>query len=77
MSGMTSAADTYAARRSDIARLLDVLGQELDRHGATARERPLDWSLAGDLGRIREGLVNLVGIMSNMDPHEVEAFLAD
>jgi len=28
-----TAAEAYAARRSDIARLLDVLDMELDRHG--------------------------------------------
>ena len=72
-----TAAQTYAARRNDIARLLDVLAMELDKHDAQAKAEPGNWGLPGNLGKVRGDLVNLVGFMSNMDPEEVEAFLDD
>ncbi|MBX3387689.1 MAG: hypothetical protein KF768_14060 [Phycisphaeraceae bacterium] len=73
----TPVADCYAARRNDIARLLDVLAMELDRHDEKAAAEPGNWGFAGNLGKVREDLINLVGFMSNRDPHEIEAFLND
>ena len=70
-----TAAETYAARRNDIARLLDVLQMELDRHAKDAGEKPGDWGFAGSLGHVRTGLIDLVGFMSNQDPEAIEAFL--
>jgi len=72
-----TAAETYAARRSDIARLMDVLQMELDKHDAEQKADPKNWGHAGDLGKVRSDLINLVGFMSNMDPEHVEAFLND
>jgi hypothetical protein len=72
-----TAAETYAARRNDIARLVDVLQMELDKHAEGAKADPRNWGHAGDLGKVREDLINLVGFISNMDPEHVEAFLAD
>lgn len=72
-----SAAEMYAARRTDIARLLDVLEMELDKHAERATADPRNWGLPGDLGKVREDLVNLVGFMSGMDPEQVEEFLSD
>lgn len=72
-----TAAETYAARRNDIARLMDVLQMELDKHAQQASADPKNWGFAGSLGNVRGGLVELVGYLSNQDPEEVEAFLAD
>ena len=72
-----TAAQVYAARRSDIARLLDVLQMELDKHDEAQRTDPANWGHAGNLGKVRQDLINLVGFMSNMDPEHVEAFLND
>lgn len=72
-----TAAQTYAARRTDIARLMDVLQMELDRHDAKQKADPKNWGHAGDLGEIREDLINLVGFISSREPEEVEAFLAE
>ena len=70
-----TAAQTYGAHRADIARLLDVLDMELDKHGAEQKADPANWGRAGDLGKVRGDLINLVGFLSNMDPGEVERFL--
>ena len=72
-----TAAETYAARRSDIARLMDVLQMELDKHDEQAKADPKNWGHVGDLGKVRSDLINLVGFMSNMDPEHIEAFLND
>jgi len=72
-----SAAEVYAARRSDIARLLDVLDMELTRHAEKAAADPRSWALTGDLGHVRSGLVEMVAFISGMETAEVEAFLAD
>ena len=72
-----TAAGTYAARRTDITRLLDVLAMELDRHDARAKSEPDHWGLAENLGKVRRDLINTVAFMSNMDPQNVETFLND
>ena len=71
------AAETYAARRGDIARLMDVLQMELDKHAEGAKADPRNWGFAGSLGKVRNDLIDLVGFLSNMDPEHVEAFLND
>jgi hypothetical protein len=72
-----TAAETYAARRNDIARLMDVLQMELDKHAEGAKADPRNWGFAGSLGKVRSDLIDLVGFLSNMDPEHVEEFLAD
>ncbi len=72
-----TATETYAARRNDIARLIDVLQMELDKHADAAKADPRNWGFAGSLGKVRSDLIDLVGFMSEMDREHVEAFLAD
>lgn len=70
-----TATEVYAARRNDIARLLDVLSMHLDINDKEHAAAPGNWGRAGDLGKVRGDLVNLVGFMANMDPADVEDFL--
>ena len=72
-----TAAEVYAARRNDIARLMDVMQMELDKHAEGAKADPRNWGFAGSLGKVRRDLIDLVGFLSNMDPEHVEAFLND
>ncbi|QOJ01340.1 MAG: hypothetical protein HRU70_12935 [Phycisphaeraceae bacterium] len=72
-----TAAETFAARRNDIARLMDVLQMELDKHAEGAKADPRNWGFAGSLGKVRSDLIDLVGFLSKLDPEHVEAFLAD
>ena len=72
-----TAAETYAARRNDVARLMDVLQMELDKHAEGAKADPRNWGFAGSLGKVRSDLINLVGFLSNMDPEHVVSFLND
>ena len=72
-----TAAETYAARRNDIARLLDVLAMELDKHDEQAKADPTNWGITGNLGKVRSDLIDVVGFLSSMESEDVERFLAD
>ena len=72
-----TAAETYAARRNGIARLMDVRQMELDKHAAGAQADPRHGGFTGSLGKVRSDLIDLVGFLSNMDPEHVETFLND
>lgn len=72
-----TAAETYAARRNDIARLLDVLAMELDKHDEQAKADPTNWGITGNLGKVRSDLIDVVGFLSGMDREDVERFLAE
>ena len=47
-----TAAQTYAARRADIARLLDVLDMELQKHDEGFRANPRDWGFGPRTSRV-------------------------
>ncbi|MGD9791179.1 MAG: hypothetical protein AB7Q00_09065 [Phycisphaerales bacterium] len=72
-----TAAETYAARANDIARLIDVLEMHLQVHAEGAKADPANWGRVGDLGKVRSDLIDLVGFMANMGRATVEEFLND
>lgn len=72
-----TAPETYAARANDIARLLDVLHMELEKHAEAVKADPRCWGRVGDLGKVRSDLIDMVGFMSGMEREEVERFLND
>jgi hypothetical protein len=72
-----TAAQAYAARRSDIARLMHVLEMELDAHAKHAAQEDTHWGYAGDLGGIRSSLIDIVSQISQMSREQVETFLED
>jgi len=72
-----TASQAYAKRRSDIDRLIDVLQMELDAHAKRAALADTHWGYPGDLGRIREGLIELVMSMSGMERERIEDFLTE
>lgn len=71
------ARQTYQARANDVARLIDVLQMELDKHATAAKADARCWGKVGDLGKVRGDLIELVAFMSNVDPDQIEAFLAE
>jgi hypothetical protein len=72
-----TAPEAYATRANDIARLIDVLQMELDKHADAAKGDPKCWGRVGDLGKVRSDLIDTVGFMSGMDREDIERFLAD
>ena len=72
-----NAPETYQARANDIARLMDVLQMELEKHATAAKAAPKCWGKVGDLGKVRSDLIDLVAFMSNVDREQIETFLAE
>ena len=73
----TNARDAYQARQNDIARLIDVLQMELDKHADAAKADAKCWGKVGDLGKVRSDLIDLVAFMSSVDREQIEAFLTE
>lgn len=72
-----TAAETYAARRADIARLVDVLEMELEKYDQRAAAEPLRWDYPGTLDYVRTTLIDLVEGLSGMERQRIEEFLAE
>lgn len=77
MTNETNATDAYAARVNDIARLMDVLQMELDKHADLTNGDPKNWDRVGDLGKVRSDLIEIVAFMSHSDREQIEEFLAE
>lgn len=67
----------YQERANDIARLIDVLQMELEKHAQGHAAQPKRWDIVGDLGKVRSDLIDTVGFLAGMERHEMEAFLAE
>lgn len=52
-----TAGEVFAARKTDIGNLLDLIGQEIKVHAEEAGRDPKNWGHAGSLGHVRENLV--------------------
>ncbi len=70
-----TARELYQERSRDITRLISLLKQELKNHAANAKTAPRDFGYAGDLGYVREQLVNLVAFKRNSEPEDIETLL--
>jgi len=70
-----TAADVYAERQRDIEQLLEWLGQALVKHAKQAKAEPQDWSLAGDLYRVRRGVLELVAGLRGAEVEDIERCL--
>jgi len=70
-----TAAEVYAERRRDIDRLTDWLGQELAKHQKAAKAEPKDWGRAGDLYRVRSGLLEVLAGLRGVEIADIERSL--
>ena len=71
------AARTYQARRRDVEKLLDMLKEEVAHHAEFAAKEPGDWGFAGDLGHVREQLVETLSFLAQQDASDVERRLKE
>jgi hypothetical protein len=71
------AAATYAQRREDVARLVDWIELELERHRVRAKANPTDWGYPGDLGRVRDTLIDALAFLAGSDPDQIREGLSD
>jgi len=70
-----TAAEMYAERRRDIDRLMDWLGQELAKHARAAQAEPGNWDAAGDLYRVRSGLLEVLAALRGAEIETIERAL--
>ena len=72
-----TAQETCRERLRDISALIDQIGQELSARFKPLEEAGGDWNDAGDLGRVREGLIETLQAVCLFSRKEVEAALAE
>ena len=73
-----TANDAYRERRTEIAALLDALGQELDGHAQRMEEEGArNWGRVGDLGRVKELLIETLAFVSGQDEAAIHDYLDD
>ena len=77
MSTKQPASELYDERRQDIARVMDWIELELDKHKTNAKANPKDWGYPGDLGHVREKLIETLAFLSNNEPQEIEDLLGE
>ncbi|AQQ71407.1 hypothetical protein SMSP2_01781 [Limihaloglobus sulfuriphilus] len=58
---------TYNDRKQDISNLMSLLREELDQG-----DNILNWTHVGDLGHIKEELINIYGFASNIPAEDIE-----
>ncbi|MCK4283688.1 MAG: hypothetical protein KAX44_05175 [Candidatus Brocadiae bacterium] len=67
-----SAATVYRSRRRDVDRLLDMLREEVAHHAEYAATEPRDWGFAGDMGHLRNLLIEALAFLAQQDRDDVE-----
>ena len=68
----TTAAEAYLTRRSDVERLLDMLREEVAHHAEYAATEPGDWGFAGDLGHVRDLLVETLAFLAQQERDDIQ-----
>jgi len=72
------AKDLYENRRRDIAALLGWLDLEVDQHAAYAEtEGGPNYAHAGDLGHVRERLIETLAFLAQRDGKDIKEALVD
>ena len=77
MATKQTAHELYDERRQDIARVMDWIELELDKHKTNAKANPADWGYPGDLGHVREKLIEMLAFLSNGEPEDIENLLSE
>ena len=75
--GKQNVNDVYRQRRNEVGALLDLIGQEVKMHAEFAEKDGLHWGHVGDLGHLKELLVDALASVSQQDEAFVEAALED
>ncbi len=67
----------YVSRKRDVAALLDWLELELQQHAAYAAKEGVDYGTCGDLGHVREKLIETLSFLAQRDEKDIEEALDD
>jgi len=69
------AAATYARRAADNAILINLLSIELDAHAEQTDEARVDWNRTGDIGHVRNELIETLMFISGRERLDIEQYL--
>ncbi len=72
-----TAPELYEERFQDIARVMDWIELELDKHRTRAQADPRNFGNAGDLGHVRERLIETLAFLSDSETEEIEKLLGE
>lgn len=75
MSTKQTAKELYDQRRADIARVMDWLELELQKHQDSFAAEPQNGCFAGDLGHVREKVIETLAFLCNFEPSDIEEAL--
>jgi hypothetical protein len=67
-----SAETVYRSRRKDVDALLDWLHLEVEQHAAFTEKEGVDFGHCGDLGHMRQLLVEALAFLAQQEPEDVE-----
>lgn len=67
-----TAAERYRDRVADVGLLMGMLKEEVAQHAANAAVEGTDWGHIGDLGKVRELLIEAVSFLAQQEPTFVE-----
>jgi hypothetical protein len=67
----------YLDRKRDVAALLDWLELELQQHTAYAAKEGINHAHAGDLGHVRQKLIETLSFLAQRDEKDIEEALDD
>lgn len=67
-----TAAEAYRARRKDVEKLLDILREEVAHHAEYAATEPRDWGFPGDIGHLRDLLIEALAFLAQQDRDDIE-----
>jgi hypothetical protein len=62
----------YVERLRDVEALLDMLKEEVAHHAEFARKEGIDFGHCGDLGHMRQLLVEALAFLAQQEPEDVE-----
>ena len=71
------AKELYTSRKRDVAALLDWLELELGQHADYAEAEGVDYGHCGDLGHVREKLIETLAFLAQRDEKDIEDALDD
>jgi hypothetical protein len=77
MSTKQTTRELYDERSADIARVMDWIELELDKHKANAKANPADWGYPGDLGHVLEKLIQTLAFLSNRETEDIDNLLGE
>ena len=77
MATKQTASELYAEHREDIFRLWDWCQLEMDKHANNALANQDDWTFPGDLGHVRQKLIETLAFLSSKEPDNIDKLLGE